>query len=78
MLERDLEMAAQIQAGLLPDPDFVFGGWQVARHYEAVGPVSGDYCDLATDSDGSFYFILGDVSGKGVAAAMLMTQYKFP
>lgn len=74
MLERDLEMAAQIQAELLPDPDFAFGGWQVARHYEAAGPVSGDYCDLATDGDGSFYFILGDVSGKGVAAAMLMTQ----
>lgn len=72
-LERDLAMAARIQAELLPDPDFVFGDWRVARHYEAAGVVSGDYCDLATGGDG-FYFILGDVSGKGVAAAMLMTQ----
>jgi sigma-B regulation protein RsbU (phosphoserine phosphatase) len=74
MLERDLEMAARIQAELLPKPDFSFGAWRVARHYEPAGPVSGDYCDLASDGDRSFFFMLGDVSGKGVAAAMLMTQ----
>lgn len=73
-LERDLEMAARIQAELLPQPDFAFGAWQVARHYEAAGPVSGDYCDLAPDGNGSLFFMLGDVSGKGIAAAMLMTQ----
>lgn len=73
-LERDLEMAARIQAELLPQPDFTLGSWQVARHYEAAGPVSGDYCDLAPGGDGSLFFMLGDVSGKGVAAAMLMTQ----
>jgi phosphoserine phosphatase RsbU/P len=73
-LERDLEMAARIQAELLPQPDSAFGSWQVARHYEAAGPVSGDYCDLAPDGAGILYFMLGDVSGKGFAAAMLMTQ----
>jgi sigma-B regulation protein RsbU (phosphoserine phosphatase) len=73
-LERDLEMAARIQAELLPEPDFSLGAWQVSSHYEAAGPVSGDYCDLAPDGDGSLFFMLGDVSGKGVAAAMLMTQ----
>jgi sigma-B regulation protein RsbU (phosphoserine phosphatase) len=74
MLERDLEMAAKIQAELVPQPESTFGSWKVARHYEAAGPVSGDYCDLAPDGDGSLFFMLGDVSGKGVAAAMLMTQ----
>lgn len=73
-LERDLEMASKIQAELLPQPDSTFGAWQVARHYEAAGPVSGDYCDLAPDGDGRLFFMLGDVAGKGVAAAMLMTQ----
>jgi sigma-B regulation protein RsbU (phosphoserine phosphatase) len=58
----------------LPQPDSAFGSWQVARHYEAAGPVSGDYCDLAPDGNGSLFFMLGDVSGKGVTAAMLMTQ----
>lgn len=73
-LQQDLDMAARIQAELLPKPDFVFESWQVARHYEAAGPVSGDYCDLVSDGDGSLFFMLGDVSGKGVAAAMLMTH----
>jgi phosphoserine phosphatase RsbU/P len=73
-LERDLQLAAQIQEKLLPEPDFAVHGWQVALHYEAFGPVSGDYCDLVDGEDKSLYFMLGDVSGKGVAAAMLMTQ----
>lgn len=74
LLQRDLDLAAQIQNELLPKPDLVGGGWQFATHYEAAGPVSGDYCDLVDGRDGSIYFMLGDVSGKGVAAAMLMTQ----
>jgi sigma-B regulation protein RsbU (phosphoserine phosphatase) len=73
-LERDLHLAAQIQEKLLPEPDFAVHGWQVALHYEAFGPVSGDYCDLVDGEENSLYFMLGDVSGKGVAAAMLMTQ----
>lgn len=73
-LQRDLDLAAQIQAELLPKTDLPGGDWQFATHYEAAGPVSGDYCDLVTGRDGSIYFMLGDVSGKGVAAAMLMTQ----
>ena len=39
-----------------------------------AGPVSGDYCDLVPGSPGHFHFLLGDVSGKGVAAAMLMSH----
>lgn len=74
LLQRDLDLAAQIQVGLLPKPELLGGGWEFATHYEAAGPVSGDYCDLVAGPDGSIYFILGDVSGKGVAAAMLMTQ----
>jgi sigma-B regulation protein RsbU (phosphoserine phosphatase) len=46
----------------------------VAYHYEPAGIVSGDYCDLVTAESGDFYFILGDVTGKGVAASMLMVH----
>lgn len=73
-LEQDLELAARIQATLLPARDFASGGWQASYHYEAAGVVSGDYCDLVSAEDGSLYFMLGDVSGKGVAASMLMAQ----
>ncbi|HYE14856.1 MAG TPA: SpoIIE family protein phosphatase [Pyrinomonadaceae bacterium] len=73
-LEEDLELAAQIQAGLLPCREFSHDGWQVSFHYEAAAVVSGDYCDVVTAEDGSVYFMLGDVAGKGVAASLLMSQ----
>ena len=73
-LEEDLELAAQIQAGLLPCREFGHDGWQVSFHYEAASLVSGDYCDFVTADDGSLYFMLGDVAGKGVAASLLMSQ----
>jgi sigma-B regulation protein RsbU (phosphoserine phosphatase) len=49
------------------------GGWDTSYYYAPLGPVSGDYCDLIP-SDGQLFFVLGDVSGKGVAASMLMAQ----
>ena len=73
-LERDLELAAQIQTRLLPKRDFRCDGWQVAYHYKPVGVVSGDYCDLVNGTDEQLYFMVGDVAGKGVAASMLMSN----
>ena len=73
-LEEDLKMASQVQSELLPKRNLQVDGWQISYHYEPAGPVSGDYCDLVSLDDGSFYFILGDVSGKGVAASMLTTH----
>jgi sigma-B regulation protein RsbU (phosphoserine phosphatase) len=72
-LEQDLHLAARIQAGLLPKRDFAAAGWNVAYHYEPAGQVSGDYCDLVQHGK-DLYFMVGDVSGKGVAAAMLMAN----
>ncbi|MFQ5742160.1 MAG: SpoIIE family protein phosphatase [Acidobacteriota bacterium] len=75
-LERDLDLAWRIQSGLLPMQDLTFAGWQTHYRYQPAGPVSGDYCDLVTrESDGgTLYFLLGDVSGKGVAASFLMAH----
>lgn len=72
-LQRDLDLAAEVQRKLLPQPGLRAGGWETSYHYAPVGPVSGDYCDLIP-SDGHLFFVLGDVSGKGVAASMLMAQ----
>lgn len=74
-LEYDLELAAEIQKGLLPPRDVVFSGWDVAYHYQPAGVVSGDYCDVIREN-GHLYFILADVSGKGVAAAMLASNLR--
>jgi phosphoserine phosphatase RsbU/P len=79
-LEEDLELASRIQRGLLPrgeappgGPDGL-NGWEMAYHYQALGPVSGDYCDLIQGDGGQTYFLVGDVAGHGVAAAMLMSH----
>jgi sigma-B regulation protein RsbU (phosphoserine phosphatase) len=75
-LERDLEAAAQIQAGLLPPREQTQNGWHIAYHYQPMGPVSGDYCDVIRPArpEGDLHVVFGDVAGKGVAASMLMTH----
>ncbi|MDE3180594.1 MAG: SpoIIE family protein phosphatase [Acidobacteriota bacterium] len=75
-LERDLLLASQIQREMLPGQDLKFPGWEVFYHYRPLGLVSGDYCDVLTHEarNGSLFFVLGDVSGKGVAASMLMAH----
>jgi sigma-B regulation protein RsbU (phosphoserine phosphatase) len=73
VLQRDLDLAFDLQRSLLPPANLKVDGWETSYHYAPVGPVSGDYCDLYS-FDGQLFFVLGDVSGKGVAASMRMTQ----
>lgn len=75
-LESDLELASRVQRGLLPPADLRVAGWSAHYHYSPLGAVSGDYVDLIVPENepGSIVFAVGDVSGKGVAASMLMTH----
>lgn len=73
-LQNDLDNVSLVQSTLLPKQDVSVDGWHVYYHYEAAGPVSGDYCDLVTSENGDLFFLLGDVSGKGIAASMLMAH----
>ena len=74
-LEDDLELANRIQMGLLPKNDIIKDGWEISFYYSPAGVVSGDYCDIIiNENEDGFIFMLGDVTGKGVAASMLMTQ----
>ncbi|MFZ0706670.1 MAG: PP2C family protein-serine/threonine phosphatase [Candidatus Korobacteraceae bacterium] len=75
-LEYDLELAARIQNGLLPSPDITIPGFELAYHYRPAGVVGGDYCDVIPDDRGGLYFIIADVAGKGVAAAMLTANLR--
>lgn len=70
----DLDRAWTIQGESLPKQDFRFNGWGVSYHYKPAGPVSGDYCDVMNTESGDLYFMIGDVSGKGVAASLLMSR----
>jgi sigma-B regulation protein RsbU (phosphoserine phosphatase) len=71
-LEDDLTLAAQIQRGLLPTHPMRVGDWKLDYCYEPARIVSGDYVDILQNGD--LYFVIGDVSGKGVAASMLMAK----
>ena len=55
--------------------DVAISGWEISYHYQPAGMVSGDYCDVIKD-DGHLNFIMADVSGKGVAAAMLASNLR--
>jgi sigma-B regulation protein RsbU (phosphoserine phosphatase) len=73
-LEDDLEYAGKIQRALLPEKEIKTDDWEFAHHYHPAGIVSGDFCDLIPADDGSHIFILGDVSGKGVSASIMMSN----
>jgi sigma-B regulation protein RsbU (phosphoserine phosphatase) len=70
-LEHDLQLAARMQADLLPGSGASVEGWETAYHFRPARIVSGDYFDLIGDGHGGLFFVLTDVSGKGIGAAML-------
>ena len=71
--ETQLTAAARLQHALLPPSPFTRGGWTAAHHFAPAGPVGGDIVDLIPAGD-RLYFLLADVSGKGVGAS-LVTAY---
>jgi sigma-B regulation protein RsbU (phosphoserine phosphatase) len=75
-LERDLQSAGKVQRTLLPPAHLIQAGWEVAYHWEPRSVVSGDHVDLIPPSvpGDPLHLVLGDVSGKGVAAALLQSH----
>lgn len=74
-LEEDLENAARIQQAHLPRLATTIPGWEFAYAFEPAGPVGGDCCDVVVHEGlDEATFLLGDVSGKGIPAAMLASS----
>lgn len=73
-LEQDLEFAIKIQRNLLPENNRTINGWEFSYIYDPAGPVSGDFCDLIRLDEESMLFLLGDVSGKGISASLMMSH----
>jgi phosphoserine phosphatase RsbU/P len=73
-LEMDLELASKMQNALLPKRNLNSQQWEISYKYMPAGPVSGDYCDIINLNNNELLFVLADVTGKGVAASLLMTQ----
>ena len=70
-LEEELALARRIQRTLLPDSVPQVAGWElVGRNVPSRG-VSGDYFEVRQRKDGAIVLLIADVSGKGIAAALL-------
>lgn len=71
-LRRDLDLARQVQQGLLPKHPPVLPGYEVFDFYAPAQQVGGDYYDYVPLPDGRLVIVMADVSGKGVSAALVM------
>ena len=72
-LEQDLTLASEIQTELLPERDFDTQEWEGHYFYQPHSSVSGDYVDVVHNGKETIV-LFGDVAGKGVAAALLMSH----
>src|SRR5580658_2749489 len=72
LMERDLEQAAEIQQGFLPAVAPPVRGLDVAGHNAPCRTVGGDYYDFFPYGSSRIAMVLGDVSGKGMPASLLM------
>ena len=70
--EQELEVARVIQRTLLPTELPELPGWQIASYYQPAREVGGDFYDFLTLPDDKLGIVVGDVTDKGVPAALVM------
>ena len=73
-IKKDLELAAKVQAGFLPNERPHLDGYEFYDYYKAANFIGGDYYDYLEMNNGNLAIIVADVVGHGVAAAMLMAK----
>lgn len=75
-LNHELSLAQKIQSRLAPTIPANLSGVEVAVYYKPVVWVGGDYCDVWSLEDGRLAFAIGDISDKGLPAAMTMSNLR--
>jgi serine phosphatase RsbU (regulator of sigma subunit) len=73
-LDQELLTARRIQQSLLPETLPAIPGWTLAAHWEPARAVGGDFYDVMPLPDGRWGITIGDVTGKGIPAALLMAM----
>ena len=73
-MERELELATEIQQRFQPSAPPIIDGYELQGISFACYEIGGDYYDFIPRRDGKMLIALGDVSGKGTAAALLMSS----
>ena len=74
-IERDLKLAEQVQQRFLPQSTPTIPGFEFFAHYHPAYEVGGDYYDFVSLPSNRWAIALGDVSGKGVSAALMMAKF---
>jgi predicted ester cyclase len=72
-VEQELQVARSIQQASLPKEVPQLEGWQIAPFYRPARQVGGDFYDFHTLSEGRLGLVVGDATGKGVPAALVMS-----
>jgi serine phosphatase RsbU (regulator of sigma subunit)/ketosteroid isomerase-like protein len=73
-IEQELEVARSIQQASLPEEVPTPEGWQIAPYYQPAREVGGDFYDFLELADGRLGVVVGDATGKGVPAALMMAS----
>jgi serine phosphatase RsbU (regulator of sigma subunit) len=73
LLEQELEVARSIQQASLPKQVPQLEGWQITPFYQPAREVGGDFYDFHLLSEGRLGVVVGDATGKGVPAALVMS-----
>ena len=76
VLDTQLSLAADIQRGLLPSAPADGDGLRWAARLVQAGQIGGDLYDFVRCANGSWLVLVGDVSGKGVPAALVLTSIR--
>ena len=72
-MEREFQLARQIQQAFLPSEQSGFPGWQIAARWQTARQVGGDFYDIFQLDDDRLALVIADVSDKGMPAALYMT-----
>jgi serine phosphatase RsbU (regulator of sigma subunit) len=73
-METEISMGRDVQRTLLPETMPDMPGWAVASHYQPARAMGGDFYDLFSLANGRVGVVIGDVSSKGIPAALVMSS----
>lgn len=74
LLESEMQAAGEIQQLILPEHNQTFPGFRVDSVYTPAQQVGGDFFQILPDNSGGILLVIGDVAGKGLPAAMLVSM----
>jgi serine phosphatase RsbU (regulator of sigma subunit)/predicted ester cyclase len=75
-IEQELEVARSIQQASLPKEVPKLEGWEISPHYRPAREVGGDFYDFFELPNGHLGLVVGDATGKGVPAALVMASVR--